>query len=121
MVDAAFLRDVFAKKVSEYLGVPNRGSRHDSTSFPRSLGFLRKLKCESVVLEICYLSNAEDRRIILSDEGRKKAAQGIAAAIKELYPLDGDRQKISLLRQLVELYQRLIAFLYARNRKTPTF
>lgn len=78
--------EVFSRKVSEALGIPNRGPKPDTQTYVGSLGFLRKLKCPSVVIECAYLSNSEDRTIITREDGLYNAARGIKNALDELFP-----------------------------------
>jgi len=98
----AELAGVFARNVSEKLQIPNRGAIVDTFSWVGSLGWLRKLKCDSVLLEVCYFSNAED----MSAYDIEKAAQGIDNAVAEIL----DRQKeLDRLKKTLSLLQRLVA------------
>lgn len=109
------LAEIFALNVSKALGIPNRGARHDSESFVGSLGWLRKLKCRSVLVEVCYLSSPGDRKVIVFPSGQMAAARGIVAAINELR---GTQEKLIALQQLlarmVEELKRLLALLVGR-------
>ena len=107
--------DVFARCVSEKLIIPNRGSKHDSQTAVGSLGFLRKLRCPSVVIEVCYMSNEEDMKAFEP----MKAAIGIKNAIEELFPLpkkveEVQQKQIGLLRLLIEKLLALIGILKKR-------
>ena len=98
------LAGLFSQKVSEALGVPNRGPKHDSTSYVGSLGWLRNLKCQSVLIEACYLTNKEDTRAL----DVKKIALGIKNAIDILNWKP--EEKIQELRiQQISLLQRILA------------
>ena len=108
--------EVFANKVSQHLQVPNRGPKHDSLTYVGSLGWLHQLKCPSVVVELCYLSNEADRAKILGTGGIEAAAQGIATAIETIFPKeDVIQKKISLLTRLIQLNQKLIQLLKGRE------
>jgi len=101
---------VFSRCVAKSLGVPNAGAIHDSKSYVGSLGFLRQLKCPSVIIEVCYSTNLGDR-IALENDGIKKAAQGIKNALDELFPPEVLKKKISLLKQIVVLLKKLLNLL----------
>jgi len=73
---------VFAEKVSESLGIPNRGYFPDNRSLIGELSILRKTKCRAVLIEVCFLTSPEDIRALNYD----KAAQGILNAFTELDP-----------------------------------
>ena len=96
------LAGLFAQKVSEALGVPNRGQKHDSLSYVGSLGWLRNLKCQSVLLEACYLTNEQDRKAL----DVKKIALGIKNAIDVL---NWKPDKIEELRKIqLSLIQKIL-------------
>ena len=79
------LADIFSKHVAEKLGVPNRGAKPDTQTYVGELGFLRKLKCQSVLIECLYLTNLFDRAALIAD-GPRKIAEGIKEAIKVVLP-----------------------------------
>ena len=89
--------EVLSMAVSERLMIPNFGAtnleemlgdaKHDSTSYVGSLGWVRQLKCLSVLIEVCYLTNPEDRKMLMTPQGRKLAAGGIKEGIDELFPI----------------------------------
>jgi len=101
--------EVMSRCVSKKLLIPNKGARHDSQTYVGSLGFLRHLKCNSTLIEVCYLTNEEDRKMLLDNAGIKLAAQGIKDGLDVLFKKE--ELKITLLQQLVALYQQLINLL----------
>lgn len=73
---------IFADKVSSALNIWNRGTIEDIYSWVGSLGWLRKLICDSVLVEVCYLTNKDD----MDAYTPQKAAQGLLNAIIEIIP-----------------------------------
>lgn len=105
---------VFAQEVSRSLGFRNRGARHDSWTWVGSLGWLRKLKCDSVLVEVCYLTNESD----MIEYSIEKAARGFVQAISEakaqlwkMPSLEELQSKVALLQRLVDELIRLLALL----------
>ena len=95
------LAGIFSQNVAEALGFPNRGAKPDRFSYVGSLGFLRKLKCDSTLVEVGYLTNDKD----LLDYNKRKAARGFVNAIKEakktMKTLEELRKENSELKRLV--------------------
>lgn len=93
----ADISDVFARKVSEALNIPNRGSKHDSEAYVGSLGWLRKTKCNSVLLEVCYMTNEKDMEAL----DIRQTAVGIVRAIKTQEQISWIKKQIqNLIRQI---------------------
>ena len=76
------LAQSFAKQLSEKLKIPNRGAIPDSYTYFGSLGFLQQLNCPSLVIELCYLSNPEDRALITNPVFQIDAARALVEIIK---------------------------------------
>lgn len=114
---------VFSRNVSWHLNVPDKGAIHDSVTWVGSLGWLRKLKPDSVLVEVCYLTNEEDMKAY--DVG--KAAKGHLAAIKELLPRKdpveaekAGRPEADLICVSSTLWQNIVALLLrllTKNKK----
>lgn len=117
------LAEIFSRTVSKSLGINNRGARPDNESWVRSLGFLRQLKCDSVIVETCYLSNKAD----MTKYDPEKAALGFVDAIYEIIPrkvpkeaeragreadLVKIQEQISIIAKLVEALQEIIKNLF---------
>jgi len=101
----------FAQEVSKAGGFKNRGPRHDSSTWVGSLGWLRNLKCDSVLLEVCYLTNNED----MVKYDTQKVTEGIVKAIKKIIPQQVElptreelQAEVSSLRKLVDDLLKLI-------------
>lgn len=104
---------VFSRCVSKYLKIPNRGSKHDSETFVGELGWLRKIKCNSVVVELCYLTHNKDRELILTKVGKQKAALGIIKAINKHR---SNMDKIVELKKIaIRLIKKIVLFLKRRE------
>ena len=87
-VEAYYVTDpkyatVFSRSVANALNLKNRGALPDSITSVGSLGWLRYLKCPSVLIEVCYLTNDHDRISLL--QGIENAAIGIKNGIDELF------------------------------------
>jgi len=108
------------QKKEESLGFDNRGARPDSQTHVGSLGFLRQTHCQSVLIELCYLSNFLDRSYIISENGQNKVAEAIVKGIKLLWSqkdetngetkekeIENLKQQISLLQKVLELLKSL--------------
>lgn len=76
------LASKYARLISQALKIPNRGHRPDTQTWVGQLGWLRQMRCNSVVIEVCYLTNDEDRDLILTAEGKEKAAEAIVKGLK---------------------------------------
>lgn len=94
----------FARTISEVTGLPNRGARHQSESNLGKLGWLDQLRCPSILIEVCYLSNAKDRNFISFPSGREKVADGIEKALK----LHGIRRQISFIQRIIEALKQRV-------------
>ena len=97
--------EIFSKEVALALGIPNRGAKPDTMSYIGELGFLRQLKCPSVLIECLYLSNIEDRISL----DIPKIAQGIKTGLNILFsPIKPPEVKIEELKKQLSLLQRLV-------------
>ena len=117
--------EVFSLKVAEKLLIPNRGAKHDSTAYVGSLGWLRQLPCPAVVLEVCYLTNAEDKQMLMIGQGRRLAAEGIKNALDELFPQPvvsiPEKEVLSVLKAFINELNYLMERLRALLRQDRTF
>lgn len=97
---------VFSRNVSNALETKDRGSIGDIFSNLGYLGWVRDLKCKSVLIELCYITNPNDRSKFTS----QKAAIGIKNSIDELFQVQS--VKVAELKQ--SLYQLTVALLRAQ-------
>ena len=101
---------VFAQHVAKALGIPNRGARHDSESSAGSLGWLRLTRCNAVIVECAYLSNAADRMTMESPSFRGLAADGIVNAVNEWKGVTVPATAVKLsINEIIAQLQKLIA------------
>lgn len=85
--------DIFTKKVSEEMGLENKGVMSDSTSNNgklESIGNASEWGFPSTLIEGGFMSNAKDMEVIgaENEEGLKKYARGIAEGILEYYGIE---------------------------------
>ena len=85
--EAYYYREqIFAKtlteEVSKALGTPNRGYFPDNMTVIGELSLLRKTKCRSALIEVCFIDHPLDIAALNYD----KAAQGIINALVKLAP-----------------------------------
>ena len=73
------------KAVSDEMGIPDRGAKPDTQTFVGSLGWIRKTKMWASLIEVCFLTNPEDMKVLHGPNGYHLAATGIAKGILEVY------------------------------------
>lgn len=103
--DNPYLSDIFSKHVSKSLLVANLGSRHDSGTYVGSLGWLRQVKGQNVLIECAYLTNYQDRMKVIMPSGQKAIAQGIVNGINE------HLNNLTILGQLRNIVNRLLGLI----------
>jgi N-acetylmuramoyl-L-alanine amidase len=101
------IAEIMSENVSDRLGVPNRGAKHDSKTYVKSLGFLRKFTAKSVLLECCYLTNVMDK-VALNNNGIHKIALGIKDTIDIVIKKEMLKRQIFIIKKLVELLTKLL-------------
>ncbi len=77
---------IFADHVSKSGVFRNRGAKHDSLTWVGSLGWLRKLKCDSVLIEVCFLTNEDD----MEKYSANNVSRAIRDAVEEVIPLQDE-------------------------------
>ncbi len=71
--------------VSNELEIPNRGAKSDTETAIGELGWIRKTSMWASLIEICFLTNAEDMEILRGIRGYDKAALGVVNGICEIF------------------------------------
>jgi len=99
--------EIFARNISLTLGIPNRGPKHDSFSYVGSLGFLRQLKCPSVIIECLYMTNEQDKLVLLNG-GPEKIARGIKRSLDTLFAAEQLNKMSVLLETLKKQLLKLL-------------
>lgn len=100
--------------VAKELGIPNRGAKPDTQSYVGSLGFVRQLKCNSVILECAYLSNMFDLDIITKEHGKENVAKGIYNTV-EVSDVEELKKEITALRELINILLNFITKLVSKK------
>jgi len=72
-------------QVAESMKIANRGAKPDTQAAARRLAWIKDTKPWAVLVEVCFLSNAEERKKITTETGQRRAAEGIAKAIGNLF------------------------------------
>src|SRR3990167_8302976 len=85
----------------------NRGPKHDSLSYVGSLGFLRQLKCPSVIIECLYMTNEQDKLVLLNG-GPEKIARGIKRSLDTLFAAEQLNKMSVLLETLKKQLLKLL-------------
>lgn len=78
----------FSKHVAATLGLKDRGAFSDTLTYVGSLGWIRQTKMWATLVEVCYMTNAEDLAALTTDSGHTKAAKGLLSAVCELYGVE---------------------------------
>jgi N-acetylmuramoyl-L-alanine amidase len=83
--------------VSKKMGIPNRGAKPDTQTAVGSLGWIRKTTMWASLIEVCFLTNAEDmealRGSIGGTDGYVDAAMGIANGIDKVFGVEVKKPK----------------------------
>lgn len=79
------IAEAMASNVSRALGFTNRGAFSDTTAHVGSLGWIRNTKAWATLVEVGFITNVADMAILRGPDGYKKAGEGIAQAVKEIF------------------------------------
>lgn len=101
---------VMSEAISDAMGIPNAGAKHDSYSAVGSLGFCRKLNCDAVVLECGYISNKEDREAIFF---KKHIAKGIVRGLEKMERIE----EIERLKKELSAWEKIVQLLNEQLQK----
>jgi N-acetylmuramoyl-L-alanine amidase len=82
------IAEAMSRNISETLEIPDRGAKPDTDAYVGSLGWLRQTKGEATLVEVCFMTNAQDWAALKMDGGHDLAALGIAKGICELYGVE---------------------------------
>lgn len=74
--------------VAKALGFKDRGAKPDTQSAVGSLGWIRQTKAWATLIEVAFITNADDMKMLRSEAGYRLAGQGIAAACAELFGIE---------------------------------
>lgn len=70
------------------LGVPGNGAKPDTETAVGSLGWIRQTKCWATLIEVCFISSADDMALLTAPGGYRRAAVGIANGIFHAFGVD---------------------------------
>jgi len=100
---------IISECVATNMHIPNRGAKHDSLSFVGSLGFLRLISCDSIVIECGYQSNEDDRNAIFF---RKNIAKGIIEGLERIGKIQNvEKDIITFQKKVIVLLKQLLKLL----------
>ncbi|NEP56958.1 MAG: peptidoglycan DD-metalloendopeptidase family protein [Symploca sp. SIO2G7] len=89
--DAQLILDSLLQEVPE---LSSRGAKPDTATFVGSLGFIRRIRIPSLLLELCFLDNLPD--LLLLQNQRRQFAQGIAEGLIDYRDIETLRSKGSV-------------------------
>lgn len=96
--------------VAKNLQIPNRGAKPDTQTAVGSLGWIRKTTMWASLIEVAFITSAEDMGAISSPNGYKRAAAGIAEGIDKIFGYESNVEELSKFTtmELVQELQRRI-------------
>lgn len=78
--DGKFLADLICKKISEAVGIKNRGAKSSTTYY-----VLKNTRTTAVLVECGFLSNSEDLAKLTNKKNQEKIGKSIADAIRDFF------------------------------------
>ena len=69
------------------LGIKDRGAKVKLSGDVDYFGFVRCVKCQSLLVETVFIDTASDRKKVVTVEGQKQCGQAVAKAVAEFYGL----------------------------------
>lgn len=82
-MDSRVLAECISEEIGKVSGLPNHGVRSDYTLYPnKGLAVLRTAKMPAVLIEVAYLNNEKDRKLLVDPSFQKKIAEAIVRGIK---------------------------------------
>lgn len=80
------LAGVVSKNIANIFGIRDRGAKIKlSSSGTDYFGFVRDVKCQSLLIETVFIDTKSDRDKVVTAEGQKKCGQAIANAVISTY------------------------------------
>ncbi len=81
------LAAAISKSIAARLGVRDRGAKIKMSGNVDYFGFVRSVRCQSLLVETVFIDTASDRNKVVTAAGQKKCGQAIASAIASFYGL----------------------------------
>ena len=81
------LAAAISKSIANNLSIKDRGAKIKLSGNVDYFGFVRSVKCQSLLVETVFIDTASDRNKVVTAAGQKKCGQAIASAIANYYGL----------------------------------
>lgn len=81
------LAGAISKQIANKFGIKDRGAKVKVQNNKDYFGFVREVKCQSLLIETVFIDTATDRKKVETDAGQQQCGQAIAEAIAEVYKL----------------------------------
>lgn len=79
------LAGAISKNIANTFGIRDRGAKTKVSGGVDYFGFVREIKCQSLLIETVFIDTKSDRDKVTTVEGQKKCGQAIANAIISTY------------------------------------
>ena len=76
-----------SKSIATKFGIPNRGAKVKVQNNTNYFGFVREVKCQSLLVETVFIDTASDRKHVENASGQKQCGIAIADAVASVYKL----------------------------------
>lgn len=77
-----------SKGVSSEMNIPDRGAKPDTQTAVGELGWIRKTTMWASLIEVCFLTNAEDMAILQGEKGYDISAMGIVKGVCDVFGVE---------------------------------
>lgn len=81
------LAAAISKSIAKMFGIKDRGAKIKLSGNVDYFGFVRSVKCQSLLVETVFIDSASDRSKVVTAAGQKTCGQAIASAIANYYGL----------------------------------
>lgn len=76
-----------SKSIATKFGIPNRGAKVKVQNNTNYFGFVREVKCQSLLVETVFIDTTSDRKHVENASGQKQCGIAIADAVASVYKL----------------------------------
>lgn len=84
-----------SKSIAAKFGIPDRGAKVKVQNNTNYFGFVREVKCQSLLVETVFIDTASDRKNVETAYGQKQCGQAIADAVASVYGLKKSMETVS--------------------------
>lgn len=81
------LASAVSKSIALSLGIKDRGAKIKLSGDIDYFGFVRRVKCQSLLVETVFIDTSSDRKKVITVAGQKQCGQAVAKAVAEFYAL----------------------------------